>query len=204
MDEKIRFRVLGITYNQIQSGAYALILAEDGGRRRIPVVIGSAEAQSIAAVLERVTLPRPLVHDVFHVMIHAFGIKAKEVYIYRFEKGVFYSEITFSDGDREVKIDSRTSDAVAIALRTKTPIYASAEVVEETSFSVGTASVGDEDGTDSRDTELQQVPLERFAVEELDRMLRDSIRKEEYERAAEIKRTIERKRANASNELENK
>ena len=121
-EKKVKLRVLGVSYNQIQSGAYALILVEEGGKFRIPVVIGAAEAQSIAAKLENVQLPRPLIHDVFHMMTHAFGIIVKEVFIYKFQRGVFYSEITFADGDREVRIDSRTSDAIAIALRTNKPI----------------------------------------------------------------------------------
>jgi len=193
MGEKIRLKVLGITYNQIQSGAYALLLSEVKGRRRIPVVIGASEAQSIAARLENVALPRPLVHDMFHSMTRAFGIIVKEVFIYRFEKGVFYSEITFQEGDREVKIDSRTSDAIAIALRTKTPVYTTEEVMEETGFE--SDIVGEADRADEPELAASagRIPLERFAVAELEKMLADSIAKEEYERAAEIKQVIEQK-----------
>lgn len=196
MDAKVRLRVLGITYNQIQSGAYALILAEEGGNRRIPVVIGASEAQSIAARLENVALPRPLVHDVFHSMTHAFGIRVKEVFIYRFEKGVFSAEITFADDEREVRIDSRTSDAIAIAVRTKTPIFTTSAILMETGFVVDTQDSQPEDEEKEEDPEerLQAVPLQRYAVPELEKMLKDSIAKENYELAAEIKETIERKR----------
>lgn len=196
MDAKVRLRVLGITYNQIQSGAYALILAEEGGNRRIPVVIGASEAQSIAARLENVALPRPLVHDVFHSMTHAFGIRVKEVFIYRFEKGVFSAEITFADDEREVRIDSRTSDAIAIAVRTKTPVFTTSAILMETGFVVDTQDPQPEDVEKEEDPEerLQAVPLQRYAVPELEKMLKDSIAKENYELAAEIKETIERKR----------
>ncbi len=200
MDEKkIKLRIAGITFNQIQSGAYALILAEEGGDYRIPVVIGLAEAQAIAAKLENATLPRPLLHDVFQSMSHAFGVVVKEVFIYRFSKGVFYSEITFSDGEREVKIESRTSDAIALALRCKAPIYTTKELIEETGFRVDSSV---DDGEEEREEktplmEIGAVPLSRFAVSELEKMLSQSIEKEDYERAAEIKKMIDQKQSNA-------
>lgn len=196
MDEKkVKLRVLGVTYNQIQSGAYALILAEEGGKFRIPVVIGAAEAQSIAAKLENVQLPRPLIHDVFHTMTYAFGIVVKEVFIYKFQRGVFYSEITFSDGERDVRIDSRTSDAIAIALRTKTPIYTTSEILQNIGFSVTGDDTIVADETVSVPEGMETVPLTRFAIPELEKMLQSSIVKEEYERAAEIKKVIDEKKA---------
>ena len=116
--EKIRLRVLGISYSQIQSGAYALILAQVDGPYRIPVVIGASEAQSIAIRMENIIPPRPMTHDLFVSFAHAFGVKLKEVMIYKFEDGIFSSELTFTDGERQVVIDSRTSDAIGIAMRT--------------------------------------------------------------------------------------
>ena len=110
--DRIKLKVLGISYSQIQSGAYALILAQVGGPYRIPVVIGAAEAQSIALRMENITPPRPMTHDLFVSFAHAFGVKLKEVFIYRFEDGIFSSELTFTDTERSVVIDSRTSDAI--------------------------------------------------------------------------------------------
>lgn len=193
--DKIKISVLGITQNQIQQGAYALILAEDEGAHRIPVVIGSAEAQSIAAQLQHVSLPRPLIHDLFKATVHAFGIRVKEVFIYKFERGVFYSELHLVEDDREVVIDSRTSDAIAIAIRTHSPIYTTAEVVKETGF---VSEDGDEMIRNEAEDEpdISKIPLQRFSKEELQRMLNDCIRKEEYERAAEIKAIIESKQEN--------
>ena len=134
MEDRISLHVLGLSYSQLQSGAYALILAEDRGPRRIPVIIGAAEAQSIAITLEGIRTPRPLTHDLFVSFAHAFGVKLKEVFIYRFEDGIFSSELTFGDGTRSVQIDARTSDAIALALRTHTPIFTTRSIIEQTGF----------------------------------------------------------------------
>ncbi len=98
-DNRIQLKVLGISYSQIQTGAYALILAQIDGPYRIPVVIGATEAQSIAIRMENIIPPRPMTHDLFVSFAHAFGVKLKEVFIYKFEDGIFSSELTFSDGD---------------------------------------------------------------------------------------------------------
>ena len=115
MEEKIKLRVLGISYSQTHSGAYALILGQTDGPVRIPVVIGATEAKAIATRLENINTPRPLTHDLIVNITHAFGIGVKEVFIYKFEDGIFSSEITLFDSEREVTIDSRTSDAIATA-----------------------------------------------------------------------------------------
>lgn len=194
MSEKIRLRVEGITVNSIKSGAYVLLLREyEGGRHRVPVLIGAAEAQSIAARLESVTLPRPLVHEMMQSTLRAFGIVPREVLIYKFAKGVFYAEITFSDGDREVVIDSRTSDAIALAIRCKTPIYATPEVMKVAGIEVQEKDVDYRTPAEEEPFDINRVPLEKFAVEELEKMLQDCIKKELYERAAEIKQVLERK-----------
>lgn len=117
MDDRIKLKVLGLSYNQLQSGAFALLLAQEDGPYRIPVVIGAAEAQSIAIRLESITPSRPLTHDLFMSFAQAFGVRLREVFIYKFEDGIFSSELTFDDGERQVVLDARTSDAIAIALR---------------------------------------------------------------------------------------
>ncbi len=118
MDNRISLVVLGVTSNHIQSGAYVLVLAEENGPRRIPIVIGQAEAQSIAIAFEGIRPPRPITHDLFVTFAHAFGVRLRQVLIYRFDDGIFYSQLTFADPDgREVVVDSRTSDAIAIANR---------------------------------------------------------------------------------------
>ena len=134
MDTRIKLKVLGLTYSQVQKGAYALVLAEENGPRRIPVVIGVSEAQSIAISLEGIVPPRPITHDLFVSFSHGFGIRLKEVCIYKFENGVFSSEMLFDDGTREIRIDARTSDAIAIALRTRSDIYVMQDIIDEAGF----------------------------------------------------------------------
>ena len=121
-NKKIKLRVQGLTNSQIQSGAYALILAEDG-LRRIPIIVGMFEAQSIAIALEGINPTRPLTHDLFISYTKATGYQMKEVFIHKFEDGVFFSEIILTNGNDIIRIDSRTSDAIAIALRTNCSIY---------------------------------------------------------------------------------
>lgn len=194
MTDRVKISVMGITHSQIQKGAYAVLLTEDGGPHRIPVVVGIAEAQSIVAWMERVNLPRPLTHDLFRSVTRAFGIRVKEVFVSKFEKGIFYSEITFADVDREVVVDARTSDALAIALRSHAPIYTTREVIDETGF---IAEGFDDAPAADRDTTVDDaslLPLNRLAEEELQRMLAKCISTEEYERAAEIKAAIDEKR----------
>ncbi len=207
MSERIRLKVLGLSYSQIQSGAYALILAQVGGPNRIPVVIGAAEAQSIALRMESITPPRPMTHDLFVSFAHAFGVKLKEVFIYRFEDGIFSSELTFSDGERTVKIDSRTSDAIAIAMRTGSPIFTTREIIEETGFlmeqqnedvdddeaaAAGAPEYVDDD--DSGETVSDEPKLENYTIEELERTLARLIKQENYEDAARVNEILKRKK----------
>lgn len=121
--EKIKLEILGISYSQSQSGAYALILGENGEKRRLPIIIGSFEAQAIAIELEKMKPSRPLTHDLLKNFAQTFNIIIKEVIIYKFAEGIFYSKLICFDGIKEVEIDSRTSDAVALAVRFKCPIY---------------------------------------------------------------------------------
>ena len=199
-DDRIRLKVLGLSYSQIQAGAYALILAQVGGPYRIPVVIGAAEAQSIALKMESITPPRPMTHDIFVSFAHAFGVKLLEVFIYKFEDGIFSSEMTFSDGERSVTIDSRTSDAIAIAMRTGAPIFTTPEILNETGFEMEIKEEGEEDdeATDGEmdgETGLNREPkLENYAVEELEKTLQKLIEREEYEEAAKVSEILKRKR----------
>ena len=201
---------MGISYSQLQSGAYALLLAEENGPHKIPVVIGGAEAQSIAIKIEGVTPPRPLTHDLFVSFAHAFGVKLLEVFIYRFENGIFYSELTFSDGERRVQIDARTSDAIAIAVRTHTPIYTTREVIDETGFIIDDRDLVEAENTgkdDLLDGDIEvpgadyfaEPKLENYAIEELERTLEQLTDDENYEEAARVNEILQRKRAERDN-----
>lgn len=208
MSERIRLKVLGISYSQIQSGAYALILAQAGGPYRIPVVIGAAEAQSIALRMESITTPRPMTHDLFVSFAHAFGVKLLEVFIYRFEDGIFSSELTFSDGERTVRIDSRTSDAIAIAMRTGAPIFTTREILDETGFLMEAQNENDEDEDeeaaegapafsdepDETATAFSSPKIENYTVEELERTLERLIEQENYEEAARVNEILKQKK----------
>ncbi len=204
-DEKIRLKVLGISYSHIQSGAYALILSQVGGQYKIPVVIGAAEAQSIAIRMEKIITPRPMTHDLFVSFAHAFGVKLKQIFIYKFEDGIFSSELTFADEERTVVLDARTSDAISLAMRTNAPIFTTKSILDETGFlmeEVGEASddAGSEPDGDSAlgkadETGFNHEPkLEQYTVEELERTLKKLIEAENYEQAAKVSEVLKRKR----------
>ncbi len=189
--ERIKFRVYGITYSQVQTGAYALILSQEDGPYRIPIVIGIPEAQSIAVKLENINPSRPVCHDLFVKFSHGFGITLDEIFIYKFKDGIFYSEMKFSSDDRQISVDARTSDAIAIAMRTDAPIYTTREIMETTGI-----MVNDDDEDDSPIPAPQpkrEIKLENLAIEELEKMMQRHADNEEYERAAHIKEIIAQK-----------
>lgn len=203
MDNRIRLKVMGISYSQLQSGAYALLLSEENGPHKIPIVIGSSEAQSIAIKMEGIIPPRPLTHDLFVSFAHAFGVKLTEVFIYKFEDGIFYSELTFSDGSRSVQLDARTSDAIAIAMRTHTPIFTTSEVVSETGFILDENEIVDNSSEQKDMDEDAEIPgadyfaepkLENYAIEELERTLMQLTEDENYEEAARVNEILQRKK----------
>lgn len=201
---KIKLRVQGLTNSQIQSGAYALILAEEDGARRIPIIVGTSEAQSIAIALEHITPPRPLTHDLFVTFAQAFGIQLREVFIYKFEDGVFYSELLFDDGITQVRLDSRTSDAIAIALRVKCDIYTTDQIVTECGVVLEEASsmrdkdddeysLLDKEPEDIEDEEELKKWLSLLDEEELTERLDEAVSDENYEYAKMYKDEIRRR-----------
>lgn len=207
MNDRIKLRVMGLSYSQIQNGAYALILAQVDGPFRIPVVIGPAEAQAIAMRMESVTPPRPMTHDLFVSFAHAFGVRLESVFIYKFEEGIFYSELTFTDGERSIKIDSRTSDAIAIAMRTGSPIYTTSAIIDEAGFIMEVEEAEDETGGEEVEAnemfmEASEEPLpygnaprpENFTIEELEKTMHRLIDEENYEEAAKISKIINEKK----------
>src|SRR3954471_14974335 len=121
--KKVRLEIVGLSYSQTQSGAYALVLGESSGSRRLPIIIGGFEAQAIAIELEKMSPSRPLTHDLFKAFAQTFNITVNEVLIYNLVEGIFYAKLICSDGNREVEIDARTSDAIALAVRFNCEIY---------------------------------------------------------------------------------
>ncbi len=188
--KRIKLRVLGISYSQIQAGAYALILAQTDGPYRIPVVVGAAEAQAIAIKMEGIIPPRPMTHDLFTSLAHAFKIELKEVFIHKFEDGIFSSELTFEDEHgREVVLDARTSDAIAIAMRTQTPIYTTAAILDETGFIMEI-----KDAPESENSDNSGSANTDDSIEDLELQLSQLIENEEYEEAARLKALIDKKK----------
>lgn len=192
VENRIKLKVLGLTYSQVKKGAYALVLAEEEGPRRIPVVIGVAEAQSIAISLEGIIPPRPITHDLFVSFAHGFGIRLKEVCIYKFENGVFSSEMVFDDGTREIRVDARTSDAIAIALRTRSDIYVMQDIIEEAGFIY---EESDEKNIVRGDHEPAQKDrgLSNCSRKELKEKLEKAIAEEAYEEAARIQEELNKR-----------
>ena len=195
----IPLRVMGLSYNQLQNGAYALLLAQVNGPYRIPVVIGAPEAQSIAIALEGIITPRPLTHDLFSTFAQAFGVRLMQVFIYRFEDGIFSSELTFADDVRTITLDARTSDAIALAIRTHAPIFTTPEIIEETGFIIEDPDDTSDDA-DTPATPAAPEPPRQRTVEEMERDLQRLIDNEEYEEAARLSKLIQqRKDADSAN-----
>ena len=187
-DNLIELKVLGITRSEVQAGAYALLLENADSTpdeaRRIPIVVGAAEAQSIAVHLEQVMPSRPLTHDLFVSMFHVFGIELRSVTIYSFKDGVFAAMLNVSNGAINAEIDARTSDAIAIALRTGAPIYRTPEVMEHTSY---------EWRRDGNYKPQKPVRLEDLPIEKLEQRMQRYVDKEEYEKAARVQKIIAQK-----------
>ena len=193
--EKIKLEVFGLTYSQTQAGAYALILSIENNSQRIPIIIGGFEAQSIAIQLEKLKPPRPLTHDIFKNFAEEFGIKMKEVLIYKLEEGVFYSKLFFEKDEQIKEIESRTSDAIALALRFNTPIYTTPEIVEKSGI---TLDLHDEtnDPDSPAGEEKKQIKNKDFinlSDEELEILMERSILNEDYESASIIRDELKRR-----------
>lgn len=194
----IRLKVIGISYSQTQSGAYALILAEENGERRIPIIIGGFEAQAIVIKLENLEPPRPLTHDLFKSFAEACGITVEQVLINKLREGIFYSEIVCTDGDRRFSIDSRTSDAVALALRFECPIFIEPQILNEAGIVM--SSTSDEEQAQGGATQKKQTEdtpggeYSDYTSDELKEMLSDAIGREDYEQAAAIRDEMSRRK----------
>jgi bifunctional DNase/RNase len=186
----IRLKVIGISYSQTQSGAYALILAEENGERRIPIIIGGFEAQAIVIKLENLVPPRPLTHDLFKSFAEACGVTVEQVLINKLREGIFYSEIVCTDGDRRFQIDSRTSDAVALALRFECPIFIEPQILNEAGIVMSTTTEEEQKQQgETQQQKTQATPSEygEYTSDELKDMLSDAISREDYEQAAAIR-----------------
>ena len=189
--KKVRLEIVGLSYSQTQSGAYALVLGESTGSRRLPIIIGGFEAQAIAIELEKMTPTRPLTHDLFKAFSETFSIDVKEILIYNLVEGIFYAKLVCSDGTRDVEIDARTSDAIALAVRFNCPIFTYEFILKSAGI------VLDDDALPSSSNESQLGPVEEVSnpegeyqsksSEELKNLLQNALDEEQYELASKIR-----------------
>ncbi len=195
--QKIRLNILGLSVSQTQSGAYALVLAEENGERRIPIIIGPVEAQAIAIQLEGLKPPRPLTHDLIKNMAMAFDIALLEVTIYKLEEGIFYSELLCEMNGKEINIDSRTSDAVALALRFRCPIYTTEEILKKSGIILDlenedspVRNISEKDDF----TEPDVSTYSQYSAKELNDMINEAIQHEDYEKASIIRDELKKRK----------
>jgi uncharacterized protein len=207
--KKIKLEIVGLSYSQTQSGAYALVLGEAKGQRRLPIIIGGFEAQAIAIELEKMTPSRPLTHDLFRSFAEAFNIVVEEVVIYNLLEGIFYARLVCDDGIRKLEIDARTSDAIALAVRFDCPIYtyesilATAGIIlddeaasKDSDIESDLPEVSVEDLTLSDDaTSVGQSEYSRKSVKELEEMLNKALQEENYEKASRIRDELNNRKA---------
>lgn len=191
MGNRVKLRVMGLTFSQTQTGSYALVLAEETGRKRIPIMIGAFEAQAIALHLEELKPPRPLTHDLFLSFARAYGVELKEVLINKLEEGIFYSELVFFHENETIRIDSRTSDAVALALRFRCPIFTTSEILEKAGIVLEDKT---EEATENEtDLTTDERSIEDKPIEELQEILVQAIANEDYETASKIRDEMKRR-----------
>ncbi|HRH66351.1 MAG TPA: DUF151 domain-containing protein [Bacteroidia bacterium] len=201
--KKIKLEIIGLTYSQTQSGAYALVLGEEKGKRRLPVIIGAFEAQAIAIELENMTPTRPLTHDLFKTFAQAFNIVVEEVIIFNLLEGVFFAKLVCRDSEnKKAEIESRTSDAIAIAVRFGCPIYtyefilSSAGVVLEENTPIEGIEEHVEKQVPTSATKLSENELSTASTDELKEMLKKALDEEAYERASRIRDELNKRKSN--------
>lgn len=197
--KKLKLDIIGLSYSQTQSGAYALVLGEVNGRRRLPIIIGGFEAQAIAIEIEKMTPSRPLTHDLFKSFADAYHINVQEVIIYNLVEGVFFSKLICNDGKKNIEIDARSSDAIALAVRFGCPIYtyefilASAGIVIEGTDFVFLDNI---EPTQSENPKSETSNFVSYSEEELQKQLKDALTEEAYEKAAKIRDELTKRKSN--------
>ncbi len=197
--KKIKLDIVGLSYSQTQSGAYALVLGEVSGRRRLPIIIGSFEAQAIAIEIEKMTPSRPLTHDLFKSLGQAFNITVQEIIIYNLVDGIFYSKLVCFDGKKTVEIDARTSDAIAVSVRFDCPIYTYEFILSTAGIVIeGNDFVYLENINETTEEKTPSTPAGSFTSlsdDELKTRLQQALSEEAYEKAAKIRDELNKRKA---------
>lgn len=193
--EKVKLEIIGLSYSQTQSGAYALVLSESGGKRRLPIIIGGFEAQAIAIELEKMTPTRPLTHDLFKSFAVAFSIEVKEVIIYNLVEGIFYSKLICEREGQITEIDARTSDAIAIGVRFNCPVYTFENILASAGILLDETAIENDFnfGEDSESEEDEVESPENITIEELENQLKTALENEDYELASQLRDQINKR-----------
>jgi uncharacterized protein len=194
--KKIKLEIVGLSYSQTQSGAYALVLGETKGNRRLPIIIGGFEAQAIAIELEKMTPSRPLTHDLFKTFSQNFNFDIKEVIIYNLVEGIFFAKLICTDKDKETEIDARTSDAIALALRFGCPIFTYEFILSSAGIVLdeeGKATEADEKVEPKEGGPKDENEYVKLSVDELKELLKAALEEEAYEKASRIRDEINKK-----------
>lgn len=193
--KKLKLDIIGLSYSQTQSGAYALVLGEVSGRRRLPIIIGGFEAQAIAIEIEKMTPSRPLTHDLFKAFAEAYRINIQEIIIYNLVDGIFYSKLICSDGKKNIEIDARTSDAIALAVRFECPIYTYEFILDSAGIVIeGNDFVFLDNIEPVEETKLVPATFTSFSEEELQSKLQEALNEEAYEKAAKIRDELNKRK----------
>jgi len=200
--KKIKLEIVGLSYSQTQSGAYALVLGESNGKRRLPIIIGGFEAQAIAIELEKMAPSRPLTHDLFKTFSDKFGVSVNEVIIHNLSEGIFYSKLICHDGLKTEEIDSRTSDAIALAVRFKCPIYTYEFILSSAGIVIDENKEGEESIETSAEPEenlnpstfKSSDPFHDLSLEDLKEQLKKAIDEEAYEKASKIQAELNKRK----------
>ncbi|PCI27521.1 hypothetical protein COB55_05625 [Candidatus Wolfebacteria bacterium] len=189
--KKVQLKVIGLSHNKKINDSFALILEEKGGTRRLPILIGGPEAQSIVMILESITSKRPMTHDLFVVLCKEHNIRLLEVVIYKLDEGTFFSKIVCEDEKGNVtEIDSRTSDAVSLSLRFDCPIFIHKSILNKSSIDIGNSSILEKVVSIVREVDsTTETP-----IKDLEKTLEDAIIREDYEAAADLRDEIERRK----------
>lgn len=187
--KKVKLEIVGLSYSQTQTGAYALVLGEAKGKRRLPIIIGGFEAQAIAIELEKMTPSRPLTHDLFRSFAKGFDINITEVIIYNLVEGIFFAKLICSNRGKEVEIDARTSDAIALAVRFNCPINTYEFILSQAGIILDEdALAAANDNVNQADVvEVEETDFLKKSTEELKQMLETALHDEDYEKASRIR-----------------
>lgn len=194
MGNRVKLSVLGFSFNQTQSGAYGLVLSEEGGVRRLMVIVGTPEAQSIAFKLQDSAPPRPLTHDLIKTILSQLNVTLREVEIYKYEDGIFFSRIILEQEDKVIQLESRTSDAVAIALRTQSPIYTTEQIMRDHSIVFDENAAKETTKEEEVEDTKKEIDYSLLNKSELEALLQEAVAGENYELASLLRDELEKKK----------